>query len=106
MSYVNQGWGNHHTNYIANKVDHLAEKIAFAVDMVKNASMSLESAQQELIAMSNAPYPPQSGQLLSLSSRIATCKKQIDDGLLKIQEMARAIDMETDNIQTNSPKAW
>lgn len=110
MSYINSnsnGWGNQHTNDVANKVDHIADKIQFAVDMVNNAAISLESAQQELNALANAPYPPQSSQLSQLASRIGTSKRQIDDGLAKIKEMARTIDSETDHIQTNNQsRGW
>jgi len=101
MSYVNpQGWGNQHTNNVANQVDHIADKIGFATDMVNNASMSLDSLQQELMAIANSPYPPNQSQITQIATRIATSKRQIDDGLNKIKEMARTIDQQTDNIQT------
>ncbi|MGK5510248.1 hypothetical protein [Brevibacillus formosus] len=108
MSYINNsnGWSNQHTNHVANKVDHLADKISFAVDMVANAAINLDGAQQELLTLANAPYPPQSTQLITLANRIAANKRQIDDGLAKIKEMARTIDQETNQIQTPPQRGW
>lgn len=102
MTYVNNNngmgsWGNNHR--VADKVDHIADKIEFACDMINNASMSLDSLYMELMQISNQPNPPEPSTLMGIATRIQTSRRQIDDGLMKVKEMARNIDSETDDIQ-------
>lgn len=104
MSYVNNqspGWGQNQR--IADSVDHIASKIELSCDMISNAGIGLDSLHQELMMIANQPYPPQPSQLTSLATRILTSRKQMDDGVLKIKELARTIDSETNEIQK---RAW
>lgn len=103
-SYLNN-WSNHNTQHTANKIDHIADKAAFAIEMLQNALIGFDALEKELIETSNAPHPPQSQTLRSYAHRIDTNQKQLQDGLNKIKQLMSEIDNTTNQIQ-NPRGTW
>lgn len=105
MSYSNNSWGYYSPQQsTANKVDHIADKIDFAVSMINNNLIAIDETKNELAIISQGNTPPRPEQLKAICSRLDTYQLQIKDGLLKIKELAKEIDLATDSIQ-NTP-SW
>lgn len=101
MSYMNDnGWGYQSPQQqVANKVDHVADKISFALDMANNQIIGIDGIEKELKALSTGSTPPRPEQLVSIASRLGALQNQLKDNFLKIKEMAKEIDLTTDIIQ-------
>lgn len=106
MSYMNDsGWGYQSPQqHVANKVDHVADKIAFALDMVNNQIIGIDGIEAELRALASGQAPPRPEQLTSIAARLNTMQNQLKDNFTKIKEMTKEIDLTTDAIQNH--KGW
>lgn len=99
-NYMTNGWGGATQQQMtAHKIDAQAEKVAFVVEMLQNALLGFDGIEKELVALSNAPVPPNPSQLVVLAQRVDTNQQQVMQGLNKIRELMTSIDRETDNIQ-------
>lgn len=101
MSYMNNtGWGYQSPQQqIANKVDHVADKISFALDMANNQIIGIDGIESELRALATGQTPPRPEQLTALAGRLNTLQNQLKDNFVKIKDMAKEIDVTTDAIQ-------
>lgn len=106
MSYMNDnGWGYQSPQqHVANKVDHVADKISFALDMADNQIIGIDGIEKELRALASGQTPPRPEQLLSIAGRLDTLQNQLKDNFMKVKEMTKEIDLVTDAIQSN--KGW
>ncbi|MDR4982517.1 hypothetical protein CN491_23930 [Bacillus cereus] len=101
-NYMNGGWNTHQTSRTADKVDHIADKASFAVDMINNALIGFDGIEKELMELSSASNPPQPETLRIMAHRIDTYQKQVQNGLFNLKKFMEDIDKATDNIQRNS----
>ena len=106
MSYMNDsGWGYQSPQqHVANKVDHVADKISFALDMADNQIIGIDGIEKELRALASGQTPPRPEQLISIAGRLETLQNQLKDNFMKVKEMTKEIDLVTDAIQSN--KGW
>lgn len=106
MSYMNDsGWGYQSPQqHVANKVDHVADKISFALDMADNQIIGIDGIEKELRALATGQAPPRPEQLTSIAARLDALQNQLKDNFAKIKEMTKEIDMTTDAIQ--SQRGW
>lgn len=93
--YMN--WGNN--KMTMHTIDMIADKVAFAVDMINGALLGFDAIEKELVALAGQPTPPQPVMLTALAGRIDTNQQQVLQGLLKIKEMMVEIDRATDTVQ-------
>ncbi len=101
MSYMNESnWGYQTPQQqVANKVDHVADKISFALDMANNQILGIDGIEAELKSLSVGQTPPRPEQLKSIAGRLNAIQNQLKDNFTKIKEMAKEIDLVTDTIQ-------
>lgn len=103
MSYMNNNWGyNSPQQQVANKVDHVADKIAFALDIANNQIIGIDGIETELRALATGQTPPRPEQLTSIAGRLNALQNQLKDNFTKIQQMTKEIDITTDVIQNGS----
>ena len=103
MSYMNNNWGyNSPQQQVANKVDHVADKIAFALDMANNQIIGIDGIETELRALATGQTPPRPEQLTSIAGRLNALQNQLKDNFTKMQQMTKEIDITTDVIQNGS----
>lgn len=106
MSYIdnNNGWGGYTTPHqaSANKIDHIADKMAFAIDMANTQILAIEGIENEIRNLTNSDTPPRKDQLMSLATRLNTHQMQLKDSLAKIKQMTKEIDLTTDSIQSST----
>lgn len=99
LNYMSGGWSQIPAQMTANRIDMIAEKIAFVSEMIATGLISFDSVEQELINVSRGNTPPTPAQLQSIAARIDTNQKQIYNGLKKLNELAKEIDVATDKLQ-------
>ncbi|MUT65702.1 hypothetical protein [Paenibacillus sp. NEAU-GSW1] len=97
-SYMS-GWGNNHNRETAHKIDHIADKAKFGIEMLSTGLIGIDAIEKELIEFSHAPEPPTQVQIRSIAHRLDAHQKQLQQALDRIKEMMNEIDRETDNIQ-------
>ena len=103
-SSLTNGWGGYATpqQASANKIDHIADKMAFAIDMANTQLLAIEGIENEIRNLVSSDIPPRKDQLMSLSTRLNTYQMQLRDSLTKIKQMTKEIDITTDSIQTSA----
>lgn len=110
MSYMNSStssWGySSPQQQVANKVDHIADKIGFALDMANNQIIGIDGIEAELRALATGQNPPRPEQLTSLAGRLNSLQNQLKDNFTKVKQMTLEIDKTTDVIQTGSVGGW
>lgn len=92
-------WGSSQTKEAALKVDHIADKAKFGIEMLSTGLVSVDALEKELIELSNAPHPPTQAQIRSIAHRLDAIQKQLQQGLDRVKEMMNDIDKATDAIQ-------
>lgn len=102
MSYMNDNnWGYQSPQqHVANKVDHVADKISFALDMADNQIIGIDGIETELRALASGKTPPTPAQLISIAGRLNTLQTQLKDNFAKVKQMTKEIDATTDAIQS------
>lgn len=107
MSYINNSsWGyNSPQQQVANKVDHVADKISFALDMADNQILGIDGIEMELRALASGQTPPRPEQLTSIAGRLNALQNQLKDNFSKVKQMTKEIDITTDAIQ-NGNGGW
>lgn len=93
------GWGNNQTKETALKIDHIADKAKFGIEMLGTGLMGIDSLEKELIELSNASEPPTQVQIRSIAHRLDSHQKQLQQALERIKDMMNDIDKATDFIQ-------
>ena len=110
MSYMNSAtnnWGySSPQQQVASKVDHIADKISFALDMANNQIIGIDGIELELKTLATGQTPPRPEQLVSLSERLNTLQNQLKDSFALIKKMTLEIDKATDIIQTDNKSGW
>lgn len=99
------GWGNNHAKETALKIDHIADKAKFGIEMLGTGLIGIDALEKELIELSYAPNPPSQEQIRAIAHRLDAHQKQLQQGLERIKDMMSDIDRETDHIQ-GSRKNW
>ncbi|MCR2807097.1 hypothetical protein [Paenibacillus soyae] len=94
------GWGNNHqAKETALKIDHIANKAKFGIEMLSTGLVGIDALEKELIEISSAPEPPTQVQIRSIAHRLDAHQKQLQQALERIKDMMTDIDRETDVIQ-------
>lgn len=93
------GWGNHQAKETALKIDHIADKAKFGIEMLGTGLIGIDALEKELIELSHATHPPSQEQIRAIAHRLDAHQKQLQQGLDRIKEMMTDIDRETDHIQ-------
>ncbi len=93
------GWGNNQAKETALKIDHIADKAKFGIEMLGSGMIGIDALEKELIELSNAPQPPTQTQIRSIAHRLDAHQKQLQQALNRIKEMMNDIDRATDSIQ-------
>lgn len=93
------GWGNHQAKETAQRIDHIADKAKFGIEMLGSGLIGIDALEKELMEISNAPQPPSQAQIRSIAHRLDAHQKQLQQALDRIKEMMNDIDKETDYIQ-------
>lgn len=93
------GWGNQQAKETALKIDHIADKAKFGIEMLGTGLIGIDAIEKELIELSNAPHAPSQVQIRSLAHRLDAHQKQLEQGLQRIKDMMNDIDRATDSIQ-------
>ncbi|MEK1828795.1 hypothetical protein AAAC51_06500 [Priestia megaterium] len=91
-------WGTSTTKHAAMKIEHTADKAAFAVDLLNTALAGFDGIEKELIEISNSPHPPQPHTIRTIAHRIDTHQKQVYDGLEHIRHFMSQIERTSDNL--------
>lgn len=97
-NYMN--WGNN--KMTMHTIDMIADKVAFAVDMINSALLGFDAIEKELVALASQPTPPQPVMLTAIAGRVDTNQQQVMQGLLKIKEMMVEIDRATDTAKAKT----
>lgn len=95
----NTGWRNSQNKEAALRIDHIADKAKFGIEMLGTGLNGIDAIEKELIELSQAPQPPSQVQVRSLAHRLDSHQKQLQQGLERIKEMMNEIDRATDAIQ-------
>ncbi|MFB9328250.1 hypothetical protein ACFFSY_20160 [Paenibacillus aurantiacus] len=93
------GWGNNQAKETASKIDHIADKAKFGIEILGTGLIGIDALEKELIEMSNAQYAPSQEQIRAIAHRLDAHQKQLQQGLDRIKEMMIDIDKATDSIQ-------
>ncbi|MBW7477635.1 hypothetical protein K0T92_23215 [Paenibacillus oenotherae] len=93
------GWGNNQAKETALRIDHIADKAKFGIEMLGTGLIGIDAIEKELIELSNAPQPPSQAQMRSIAHRLDSHQKQLQQALDRIKDMMNDIDRETDSIQ-------
>lgn len=95
------GWGNNNNQAkeTALKIDHIASKAKFGIEMLSTGLIGIDAIEKELIEMSGGSEPPTQVQIRSIAHRLDAHQKQLQQALERINDMLSDIDRETDAIQ-------
>lgn len=94
------GWGNNsQAKETASKIDHIADKAKFGIEMLSTGLIGVDALEKELIELSEAPQPPTQVQIRSIAHRLDSHQKQLQQALDRIKDMMNDIDKATDTIQ-------
>lgn len=96
-------WGNYSTpaQQTANKIDHIADKAHFALEMLDTVIQGMDALEKELVEMSNLPHPPNSHMIRSIAHRMDAQQQQLKQVTHHVKHFMGDIDRATDVIQTN-----
>lgn len=97
-NYLTSGWNNK-SYMVANKVDHIVDKISFVSDMLENNLLALDAIEGELQTLSRGTNPPTPQTLATMATRIDSIQAQIRHGLTKMKELSKEVDVATDVLQ-------
>ncbi len=100
-NYMTTGWNNKGM-MVANKVDHIVDKISFVSDMLENNLLALDAIEGELQTLSRGNVPPTPQTLATMATRIDSVQAQIRHGLTKMKELSREVDLATDSLQSGT----
>lgn len=98
-NYMTSDWGHSRQKETALKIDHIADKAQFAIDMLESALRGFDTIEREIVDISNASTMPSREQIRAFAYRIDTNQNQLRDGLARLKQMMTDIDRATDNIQ-------
>jgi hypothetical protein len=98
-NYMTSDWGSSKTKETALKIDHIADKAQFAIEMLESALRGFDTIEKEIVDISNATQMPSREQIRAFAYRVDTHQKQVQDGLERLKQMMRDVDRATDNIQ-------
>lgn len=98
-NYMTSDWGSSTTKETALKIDHLADKAQFAIEMLESALRGFDTLEKEIIDISNASTMPSREQIRAFAYRIDTHQNQLGDGLQRLKKMMHDVDKATDPIQ-------
>lgn len=101
-NYLVSDWGTSTRKETALKIDHIADKAQFAIEMLESALRGFDTIEKEIVDISNASAMPSRETIRAFAYRIDTHQRQVQDGLERIKNMMKDIDKATDVIQ---PKA-
>lgn len=104
-NYMSNGWNNKQAKETAIKIDHIADKAKFGIEVLSTGLVGIDALEKELIEMSHASQPPTQEQIRSLAHRLDAHQKQIQQGLDRIKDMMTDIEKETDSFQ-QPRKSW
>lgn len=93
------GWGNNQAKETALRIDHIADKAKFGIEMLGTGLSGIDALEKELMEISGSQHPPTQAQIRSIAHRLDSHQKQLQQGLDRIKDMMNAIDKETDFIQ-------
>lgn len=99
-NYMSSDWGNAKTKETALKIDHIADKAKFAIEMLESALRGFDSIEKEIMEASQSTNPPSRETLRAFAYRIDACQNQVQDGLVRLKQMMTDIDEVTDRIQS------
>lgn len=98
-NYMNSDWSSSKTKETAMKIDHIADKAKFAIEMLESALAGFDTIEKEIIDVSNATVQPSREQIRAFAYRIDSNQNQLRDGLNRVKSMMQEVDIATDNIQ-------
>jgi len=98
-NYMSSDWGSSRTKETALKIDHIADKASFAIDMLESALRGFDTIEKEIVDLSNSSVMPSREQIRAFSYRIDTNQNQLRDGLERLKNMMKDVDRATDGIQ-------
>ncbi|WP_145326270.1 hypothetical protein [Paenibacillus xylanexedens] len=98
-NYISGGWGNKQAKETALKIDHIADKAKFGIEMLGTGLNGIDAIEKELIEISHASQPPTQEQIRSMAHRLDAHQKQLQMALDRIKDMMTDIERETDAIQ-------
>ncbi|WP_018885324.1 hypothetical protein [Paenibacillus massiliensis] len=105
MSAGSNGWGNKQAKETAVRIDHIADKAKFGIEMLGTGVSGIDAIEKELIELSHAPNPPTQEQIRSMAHRLDAHQKQIQQALDRIKEMMTDIERQADSIH-NQRNSW
>jgi hypothetical protein len=99
-NYMTSDWGSSKTKETTMKIDHIADKAQFAIEMLESALRGFDTIEKEIVDLSNSSQMPSRESIRAFAYRIDTHQKQVQDGLERIKQMMLDIDKATDGIQS------
>ncbi|WP_195575423.1 hypothetical protein [Paenibacillus sp. 1001270B_150601_E10] len=93
------GWGNSQAKETALKIDFIADKAKFGIEMLSSGLIGIDALEKELIELAEAPNPPTQVQIRSIAHRLDAHQKQIQQALDRVKDMMSDIDKATDAFQ-------
>ncbi|WP_410983227.1 hypothetical protein [Bacillus cereus] len=104
-NYMSSDWGTYNTKTTALKIDHVADKAKFAIQMLESALKGFDTIEKEIIDASQSTNPPSRESIRAFAYRIDSCQNQLQNGLSQLKQMMEDIDKTTDTIQ-QSKTSW
>lgn len=99
VNYMTSDWGGTKSKETALKIDHIADKAQFAIEMLESALRGFDTIEKEIIDISNATQLPSREAIRAFAYRIDTHQNQVSDGLQRLRAMMVDVDRATDGIQ-------
>ncbi len=104
-NYMTSDWQNSRTKETAMKIDHIADKAKFAIEMLESALAGFDTIEKEIIDLSNASIQPTREQIRAFAYRIDSNQNQLRDGMNRVKSMMLEVDKATDGIQSQSVRS-
>ncbi|MCU5076859.1 hypothetical protein COK00_11845 [Bacillus cereus] len=98
-------WGNTNARFVAQDIRHVADKVQFALQMLRSVVDGSDVIEKEIIDASNATTPITREGLRAFAYRIDGQQVQINQVISHLEQMMRDINSSTENIQ-HSRTGW
>lgn len=96
---LSSDWGNTNTRFVAQDIRHVADKVQFALQILKGVVDGSDIIEKEIVDASNATNPITREGLRAFAYRIDGQQSQINQVITQLEQMMVDINTSTQNIQ-------
>lgn len=100
-SLLSSDWGGTTTKYVAQDIHHVADKVQFALQILKGVVNGSDVIEKEIIDLSNSSsdIPPSRESIRAFAYRIDGQQGQINQVIDQLEQMMNDINRSTDAIR-------